>query len=82
VGAEIVAVGWFDRLATPQKAAFVRALRGLLDKSAAELVDDLERHPAPAAGVGQDTDLTRLTTTCTWEDWVEQWETEPERTKK
>jgi hypothetical protein len=82
VGAEIVAVGWFDRLATPQKAAFVRALRGLLDKSAAELMDDLERHPAPAGGIGQDTDLTRLTTTYTWEDWVEQWEAEPERTKK
>jgi hypothetical protein len=82
VAAEVVRTGWYERLGSVQQAAFVRALRGLLDKGAAELFDDRDREPGPEQSAPDRPGLAQLAATLTWQHWVEQWEAEPGSMKK
>src|SRR5207244_3322604 len=62
--------GWADKLSDEQRAAFVAALRGLLDMAAADRVYGKERseEAAPAEGFA---DLIRRVT---WVEWSGRWQ--------
>jgi hypothetical protein len=70
VEATIDQVGWADKLTEPQRAAFVAALRGLLDMAAAERIDGHERVEGTAPAGSGFADLARRVS---WAEWVKQW---------
>ena len=71
VGATIECPGWLSRLTPPQREVFLATVRGLLDKAAAELLDDAERSPGVAAGKGGA--YPELIRPYTWTEWVTLW---------
>jgi hypothetical protein len=65
----VARVGWADKLTDAQRAAFVFALRGLLDMAAAERFDGRERVPDAPEEPG----FGALARPVTWAEWVERW---------
>lgn len=70
IEATIDQVGWADKLTEPQRAAFVAALRGLLDMAAVERIDGRDRVEAISSLGPAFTDLARRVG---WVEWVERW---------
>jgi len=70
VEATIDQVGWADKLTEPQRAAFVDALRGLLDMAAVERIDGHERVEGTAPAGSGFADLARRVN---WAEWVKRW---------
>jgi hypothetical protein len=73
IEAHIEQVGWADKLNEPQREAFVAALRGVLDMTAVERINNRDRDELPTPLGDGFTDLARRVT---WAEWVQRWNTD------
>jgi hypothetical protein len=71
IEATIDQMGWADRLTSPQQAAFVASLRGVLDMAAVERIDGRERVESL---VPLGTGFADLARRVGWEEWVNRWQ--------
>jgi hypothetical protein len=71
IEATIDQMGWADRLTSPQQAAFVASLRGVLDIAAVERIDGRERVESL---VPLGTGFADLARRVGWEEWVNRWQ--------
>jgi hypothetical protein len=67
-------LGWFDKLTAGQRSAFVAAVRGLIDMSAAELLAGQERAVFTPTLAADPEPLAELRVPYTRDEWVSRWE--------